>query len=179
MRVIAAPAVVLFGLAVASSSAAYAAVTETIVYADTAAVLGSITFPALSGAGSAGIVFSYAGFSESEITSIDWALNPSTEAVTALNLHALQGNAVRPPVSPGVCSNTTLTLSSSSASEVFTSCDTTGEFPSCGESEGPPQNIAFIATVVPEPATWLLGVTGFLGLGALRLTGGRFAAFAG
>jgi hypothetical protein len=70
-------------------------------------------------------------------------------------------------------------LSSSSASEVSKSCDTKGEFPSCNEGENPPQSIAFIVTSVPEPATGLLGVTGFLGLGAWRLVRGRFAALAG
>jgi hypothetical protein len=138
MRVVAPPVVLLFGLAVAPASTTYAAVTETIVNADTAAVLGSITFPALSG--------------------------------------TLRGDAVC-PVTDGVCSNSA--LSSPSASEVSKSCDTTGEFPSCNEGENPPQSIAFIVTSVPEPATGLLGVTGFLGLGAWRLVRGRFAALAG
>jgi hypothetical protein len=170
-------AVLLIGLGVVSSSVAYAAVVETIVDADTAEVLGSITFPALSGSTSAGVVFSYQGFSQSEITSIDWTLDPSTEAVTALDLHALRGDAVC-PVADGVCSNFTLSMSPSSASERFMSCNSTGAFPTCEQSEGPPQNIAFKVTSIPEPATWFLSLTGFLGLGALRFARARSSRLA-
>jgi hypothetical protein len=177
MRAISLPLVLLFGLGVASPSLSYASVTETIVDADTAAVLGSITFPAFSGSTSAGVVFSYDGFSQSEITSIDWTLNPTTDAVTALDLHALKGDAIC-PVADGVCSNSTLTMSPSSASEIFRSCDTTGQFPTCEGSERFPQSIAFKVTSIPEPATWFLGLTGFLGLGAWRFARARFGGSA-
>jgi hypothetical protein len=115
-RAIAAPVVLLLGLAVVSPPAAYAAVVKTIVAANTADVLGAITFPALSGSAKDGVLFSFAGFSETDITSIDWTLDPSTEGVTVLGLHAFQGDALCPPVGPGVCCNNSLTLSSSVAS---------------------------------------------------------------
>jgi hypothetical protein len=49
MRAISLLVVSLIGLGALSPSVTYAAVVETIVDADTADVLGSITFPALSG----------------------------------------------------------------------------------------------------------------------------------
>jgi hypothetical protein len=177
MRAISLLIVPLIGLGVLSPSVTYAAVVETIIDANTAEVLGSITFPALSGSTTDGVVFSYGGFSQSEITSIDWTLNPTTDAVTALDLHALEGDAIC-PVADGVCSNGTLTMSSSSASEFFKSCDTTGQSPTCEEFERSPQNIAFKVTSIPEPATWFLGLTGFLGLGAWRFARARFAVSA-
>jgi hypothetical protein len=177
MRAINLPLVLFFALGVASPSLSYASVTETIVDTDTTAVLGSITFPALSGSTRAGVVFSYQGFSQSDITSIDWTLDPSTDAVTALDLQAFRGDAVC-PVADGVCSNSTLTMSSSSASEIFRSCNSTGPFPTCEGFEGAPQNIAFNVTSIPEPATWFLSLTGFLGLGAWRFARARFVGSA-
>jgi hypothetical protein len=174
MRAISLFVVSLIGLGALSPSVTYAAVVETIVDADTADVLGSITFPALSGSTSDGVLFSYAGFSQSDITSIVWTLDPSTDAVTALDLHALQGDAVCPVVD-GVCSNRSLSLSSSSASQSSFSCNTTGEFPTCEEGFTSPRSITFRVTSVPEPGTWLLGLTGFLGLGAWRLARARFS----
>ena len=172
MRAISLLIVPLIGLGVLSPSVTYAAVVDTIVDADTADVLGSITFPALSGSTSAGVLFSYGGFSQTDITSIDWTLDPSTDAVTALDLHALQGDAVCPVVD-GVCSNRSLSLSSSSASQSFLSCNTTGEISQCEAGFTSPRSIRFAP--VPEPGTWLLGVTGFLGLGAWRLARARFS----
>jgi hypothetical protein len=73
------------------ASASRAAVLETISDTDTDATLGSIAFPTLTGDSDAGVVFSYNGFTQADITSISWTLDPATDAVVALDLNALQG----------------------------------------------------------------------------------------
>src|SRR4051794_35419738 len=91
-----------------SASASRAAVVETIIETDSDTTAGSIIFPALMGVDDAGVVFSYGGFTQADITSISWTLDP-TGAVIALDLHALKGD--NPCPNGGDCSNSTLSLS--------------------------------------------------------------------
>ena len=79
---------------------------ETIIDTDSDAAVGSITFPTLTGDSDAGVLFSYGGFTQADITSISWTLDPTTAAVVALDLNALQGdNPAR--TTQRSCSNTT------------------------------------------------------------------------
>jgi hypothetical protein len=71
-------------LALTAPSASWAAIVETIYNTDTDAAVGSISFPALTGSSATGVLFSCDGFSQSDITSISWSIDPSTYAVTAL-----------------------------------------------------------------------------------------------
>ena len=83
------------GLALAMACApqrARADIVEIITNTDIEAVVGSITFPSLTGSNDVRVLFSYDGFSQSDITSISWTIDPSTFAVTALDLNALQGD---------------------------------------------------------------------------------------
>ena len=88
-------AVGFIGLAVATACApqpARADIVESIVDTDDMnAVVGSITFPGLAGTSDAGVLLSFDGFTQADITSISWNLDPATLGVTALDLNALQG----------------------------------------------------------------------------------------
>ena len=163
------------GLGALAPSLGSAAIVETIINTDTTEVVGSITFPDFTGTSKDGVLFSLDGFSQSDITSIDWTLDPSTEAVADLDLEARQGDTVCPTVGPGSCSFSTLTVTPSTAAPQSFSCETEETEAFCQGFGRVPDNIAFVPTPVPEPATWLLGLTGFVGLGAWRLTRGRLA----
>jgi hypothetical protein len=54
----------------AAPSASRAAIVETIVDTDFNAVVGSITFPGLDGSSDAGVLLSFAGYTQADITSI-------------------------------------------------------------------------------------------------------------
>jgi hypothetical protein len=55
------------------ASASRAAIVETIIDTDSNATVGSITFPTFTGVSDAGVLFSYAGFTQADITSISWS----------------------------------------------------------------------------------------------------------
>ena len=74
------------------ASASRAAIVETIINTDSDAAVGSIAFPTLIGDGDAGALFSYRGFTQADITSISWTLDPTTDAVVMLGLNALRGD---------------------------------------------------------------------------------------
>jgi hypothetical protein len=75
-----------------SASASRAAIVETIIDTDSDTTAGSITFPTLTGDSDAGVLFSYGGFTQADITSISWTLDPTTDAVVGLDLNALRGD---------------------------------------------------------------------------------------
>ena len=56
------------------------------------------------------MAFFYDGFTQADITSISWTLDPATDAVVALDLNALQGDNLC-PIYGTDCSNRTASLS--------------------------------------------------------------------
>ena len=72
--------------------ASRAAIVETIINTDSDAAVGSIAFPTLTGDSDAGVLFSYGRFTQADITSISWTLDPTTDAVVGLDLNALRGD---------------------------------------------------------------------------------------
>jgi hypothetical protein len=157
-------AVGVAGLAVAMACApqrARAAIVEIIINTDIEAVVGSISFPTLTGSSATGVLFSYDGFSQSDITSISWTIDPSTYAVTALDLNALQGD--NPCPNDGMdCSNRTVNLSPALAQAGGTSCSFSGEFGLCEQELG---RADITLKPIPEPSTWAMMLIGFAGLG--------------
>jgi hypothetical protein len=154
-------------------SVSHAAIVEMIVDTDADVTVGSITFPTLTGDSDAGVLFSLDGFTQANISSISWTLDPSTLAVTALDLLALQGT---PGCSFGQnCSEGTVTVSPTTAQQTFITCSVFEGGESCGREIFPIENIAFVASSapVPEPSTWAMMLAGFAGLGWLAHTRGR------
>jgi hypothetical protein len=153
---------IALGLAI-FPSASHAAIVETIIDSDTDATVGSITFPTLTGSSDAGVLFSFAGFTQTDITSISWGLDPSTLDVVSLDLDALQGT-------PGCgfgqnCSNRTLNLSPTLAQQSSITCNSSDGHSGCGTGFTPNESISFVPTAVPEPSTWAMMLLGFAGLG--------------
>jgi hypothetical protein len=154
----------LAGLAMAMAWApqrAGAAIVEIITNTDIEAVVGSITFPTFTGTSDVGVLFSFDGFTQADLTSISWTLDPSTYGVVALDLNALQGD--NPCPNDGMdCSNRTLNLSPSFASEASHSCSFSGNTGQCGIGFG---GADISIAPVPEPSTWAMMLLGFAGLG--------------
>ena len=146
-----------------SASASRAAIVETIIDTDSDAAVGSIAFPTLTGDSDAGVLFSYGGFTQADITSISWTLDPTTDAVVGLDLNALRGDNPCPNDQPS-CSNTTLSLSSTLATSGGTSCRFSGDTGECSAFRGQAA-ITFVPFAVPEPSTWAMMVAGLVGLG--------------
>ena len=142
------------------------AVIENIFQDDTQ--VGSISFPTFSGMGTTGVDLAYDGFTQDNITSLSWTVDPSTLDVTALNLNALQGDNPCPNDSQD-CSNSTLTLTPTEAQTGGTSCSFSDDIGQCARSIG----MVFITfqgslpapAPVPEPSTLALAAAGLLGLG--------------
>jgi hypothetical protein len=145
------------------ASASRAAIVETIINTDSDAAVGSIAFPTLTGDSHAGVLFSYGGFTQADITSISWTLDPTTDAVVGLDLNALRGDNPCPNDQTS-CSNTTLSLSSTLATSGGTSCSFSGDEQHCNAFLGE-ANITFVPAGVPEPSTWAMMVAGLVGLG--------------
>jgi hypothetical protein len=163
------------GLALALAvlpSVSHAAIVETIVDTSTDATLGSITFPAFTGDSDAGVIFSFDGFTQVDITSISWTVAPGTDELIALNLNALQGDADCPRVGTN-CSNSTLNLTETVALEGGNSCSSGVGIGSCMSFESL-HPVAFRALgAVPEPSTWAMMALGFGGLGFMGWRGSR------
>ena len=142
------------------------AVIENIFQDDTQ--VGSISFPTFSGMGTTGVDFADDGFTQDNITSLSWTVDPSTLDVTALNLNALRGNNPCPNDSQD-CSNSTLTLTPTEAQTGGTSCSFSDDIGECSGNAGT-SFITFQGSLpapapVPEPSTLaLLGTAGLLGL---------------
>jgi hypothetical protein len=152
------------GLAlVLCASVARAAIVETIIDTDADAAVGGITFPTLAGDSVVGVLFSYDGFTQADITSISWSLDPATDQVVTLDLNTLQGDNPCPNDEMD-CSNRTANLSPVLATLGSTSCSFSDGMGRCGESQRG-ADISFVPTSVPEPSTWALMIVGFAGLG--------------
>lgn len=165
--------VAVAGLTLAlGASAARAAIVETIFDTDSDAAVGSVTFPTFVGNSDAGVLFSYDGFTQANITSISWTLDPTTADVVALNLNALQGD--NPCPNDGMdCSNRTASLSPTLASTGGTSCSFSDGRGACEEFLGR-GDITLVP--VPEPSTWAMMVVGFFGLGLAGYRSNKQAA---
>jgi hypothetical protein len=161
------------GLALAAApSASRAAVVETIVDTDIDAIVGSITFPTFTGSSDVGVLFSFDGYTQADITSISWTVDPSTHDVVALDLNALQGDNPCPNGNMD-CSNRTLNLSPSLAEEEFTGCSFSDDVGECSRG----LEIADVSFVpVPEPSTWAMMALGFAGLGFVGYRRGAWLA---
>jgi hypothetical protein len=160
MKIGALAAVVAVTLAL-GASASRAAIVETIIDANSDTVLGSISFPTFTGDSDAGVLLSFGGFTQADITSISWSLDPSTEAVVALDLNALKGDNPCPNGTAS-CSNSTLNLSPTLATLGGRSCSFSGDTGFC-EAFAEEEPIRFVAA--PEPSTWAMMIVGFVGLG--------------
>jgi hypothetical protein len=170
MKIRALAAVVGLTLALGASPSR-AAIVETVIDTDFDTMLGSITFPTLIGDSAAGVLVSYGGFTQADITSISWSLDLTTAAVVTLDLNALKGD--NPCPNGGDCSNTTLNLTPILATAGGTSCSFSGDTGSCEASE----RVADISFVVaPEPSTWAMMVVGFVGLGLAGRRSSKAAA---
>ena len=163
MKIGALAAVAGIMLAFGASASLRTCTVETIINTDFDAAVGSIAFPTLTGDSDAGVLFSYGRFTQADITSISWTLDPTTDAVVRLDLNALRGDNPCPNDQPS-CSNTTLSLSSTLATSGGTSCSFSGDTGECSAFRGQ-ANITFVPAGVPEPSTWAMMVAGLVGLG--------------
>jgi hypothetical protein len=160
-------AVILMVALVVAPSLSRAAIVETIIdtESETDTVIGSITFPGVTGSSDAGVEFSLDGFTQADITSISWTLDPSTYAVDALDLNARTG---APTCGFGMnCSYQLLSLSESGYSRGGGGCsyDPESMTGACEEFFTSPTSVSFVLTSVPEPPTWAMMLVGFAGLG--------------
>ncbi len=71
-------ALILFLIASTGSGIAHAAVEKEIINAGNSSTLGSISFPALSGTDKTGMLLDVSGFTDADITSVSWDLDPGT-----------------------------------------------------------------------------------------------------
>jgi hypothetical protein len=150
-------------LAIAFPTASMAGIVQTAVYPDTdIPVGGSVTFPTLTGDTAAGVILSFDGFTQPDITSISWSIDAKTYDLTALDLYARTGEF---PCNPGMtCSYSFLSLSPTSETQGGGGCSLSDGLPLCTRfSFG--QAIAFVPTAIPEPSTWAMMLLGFAGLG--------------
>jgi hypothetical protein len=143
---------------------ARAEITENIFEIDTTNLLGTISFPSISGDSVAGVVLSYESFTASDITSVSWTLDPTTDDVLAISLSALQGDGGCGPGS--TCSNSTAGLSLIFATSGGISCSSGGDgVPGNCTSFERETFIQYAPTAVPELSTWAMSCLGFAGLG--------------
>jgi PEP-CTERM motif len=156
------------------ASASRAAIVESIFDTDLDTSVGSIIFPTFTGDSDAGVLFSYGGFTQAGITSISRSLDPTTDAVVALDLNARVGDNPCPNGASS-CSNSTLNVSPTLAIETDQSCFVSGKIELCEEV---PQmaHITFVPLAVPEPSTWAMMVVGLVGLGVAGRRSMRQAA---
>ena len=158
-------------MALAPQRARAQAVIENIFQDDTQVQVGTIAFPAFSGTDATGVDFSYDGFTQANITSLSYTVDPSTLDVTALNLNALQGDNPCPNDSQD-CSNSTLNLSPTEATSGGISCSFSDDTGQCSERQGVSpitfQGVLPAPSPVPEPASVALLGAGVIGLGLAR-----------
>ena len=161
------------------SAIAFTCLTTTTVLAPTAAradifenilqggsQIGTLSFPMFSGTTAAGVDFSLDGFTQNDITSISYAVDPTDLAVTFLALSAFKGDSPCPN-GTSTCSNNTASLTATTDSFGFTSCSNSADVNDCtaGSSIG---FITIVPVSVPEPPALALIATGLLGLGLFR-----------
>jgi hypothetical protein len=109
---LAVPALLLGTIGLSSGAAADIALD--IVNLENGTKLGSITLPAATGSSPTGVTFSLnAGirnFTQDDITSLDWDLDPQTAGGDSLSLSASAGDSPCNSPADGPCSSFTLTL---------------------------------------------------------------------
>jgi hypothetical protein len=123
----------------------------------TSDLLGSVSFPSVSGDSVAGVDLSYGSFTTADITSASWTLDPSTFAVLSLDLKAAIGSC---SFANAPCSSSSLQLSPDLARQGTVSCGVSFCF-----SITPELPVHYVLASVPEPSTWAMMLLGFAGLG--------------
>jgi hypothetical protein len=172
-------AVLAFFTAIATLTpqAGRAAIVENIFEPGTQNLLGTISFPALIGDDAAGVDLffgvsgSFPPFTEADITSIHWKLDPINFTVLDLFLNAFQGD----PCPDGVpCSNLQLQLFTEGElsetgfqfSEVGFECIKAGE---CFISDLFPTDVEIrVGAAVPEPGGFAILIVGLIGTGMVH-----------
>ena len=144
-----------------SASASRAAMVEAIVDTNSDDAVDSVTFPTLTGDSDAGVVASYGGFTQINLTTISRTLDPTARVVVALDIDALQGD-VPCPTAAASCSDTTLSSSPALATINFEGCSSFGDGGGCSDEQAS-ANIKFAPAAAPEPSTWATMVVGLTG----------------
>jgi hypothetical protein len=156
-----------------------AAIVENIFEHETQNLLGTISFPAISGDNAAGVDLSFLSFgpisglppfTEADITVIHWVLNPIDFTVLDLFLNAFQGDNPCPDGVP--CANNQLQLFTSGfpGTETGYQFDETGT--ACTEADGCiisdlfPTDVEF-RVAIPEPGGLAILVVGLIGMGII------------
>ncbi|MEM7222254.1 MAG: hypothetical protein AAF495_04705 [Pseudomonadota bacterium] len=120
---------------------------------------GTIEFPSEMGSGTAGVSFEYVdGWTEADITSISWTLDPFTWDVVALSLLASRGNTC--PDQPNDCEFEELSLTASALDVDGIRCEDLAERYAC-TGFGRDASIEFRhpQSEVPEPpAAWIFSL---------------------
>ena len=150
----------LAGLATAMALApqrARAEIFENIFFEGTSDLLGSVSFPSVSGDSVTGVDLSYGSFTTADITSASWTLDPSTFEVLSLSLSAAIGSCSE---ASAPCSSSSLQLTPDVAFPGALSCS---DDECLGFEEFVPVDYVFAA--IPEPSTWAMMLLGFAGLG--------------
>ncbi|MGR3716513.1 MAG: hypothetical protein ACU0B1_07195 [Thermohalobaculum sp.] len=108
--------------AVGFARSAQAQFAKDIINSDNGTKVGSITFPTTTGMTAAEVVFDLSIYTEANITSISWELDPVNWDVVTLSLNALKGSDPCPGGSGNSCSQRTLSVSPMSAVFSAKSC---------------------------------------------------------
>jgi hypothetical protein len=103
-----------------------AAIALDIINSENGTKLGSIAFPAESGSSPEGVAFEFDSglgqFTQDDITSVSWALDPQTGGVQSLDLSAFMGDSPC-TIAEAPCSNVALTLTPSNFFAQEASCE--------------------------------------------------------
>ncbi len=157
----------LFAAVVWLPHKAEASLTQVIFDPFTDTKLGEIAFPSATGSSAVGVDFSFDGgfmsflFTEADITSITWVLDPDSWDIISIGVGAFQGDIVCENNSALPCSNAVLNLGLSTATIASFSCPGGGAHCIVGDSFF---DVAF-RHAVPKPPSLALFVIALGGLG--------------
>lgn len=141
-----------------------AAFIEKVYELGTTNLLGTISLPTLTGTSAAGVDLSFNSFTEADITSINWTLDPTDFSVVAFSLSAFQGDAVCPGATP--CSNASLSLDLTSVAQSTVQCTALA---GCIVSDLF-LDVEYRVAAAAEPAGISLWAAGLIGLGIVLWT---------